>query len=200
MKRLISFLLLLALGACAQLPEVDSETDLQEKSFRWLEHQVAASTVRSWKIKGRLAIKNARESGTLTLHWNQQTSVYELLLIAPFGQGSYLLKGSPDGVTMEGPKDLLLVATSPGQLLQQELGWKIHLEGLKYWIRGLPEPGVTYSELALDENGRLSNMQQSGFDIRVSRYTEQAGVSLPEKISIKGDNIQLKMVIQNWEI
>lgn len=201
MRRLLSLLtLLLLISGCAQLPETEPGTNTQGKSFLWLEHQLAASAVQSWKIKGRLAVKNAKESGTLTLLWNQVLSRYELRLIAPLGQGTYLLTGSVNSVKMQGPKDMLLTAATPEKLLEEGLGWKVHLDGLKYWIRGIPEPGITYSELILDEEGRLSNMQQSDFNIQVSRYTEQNGISLPEKIFIKSDNIQLKLVIQTWEI
>jgi outer membrane lipoprotein LolB len=43
-------------------------------------------------------------------------------------------------------------------------------------------------------------MKQSGFNISVSRYADLDGVSLPEKLTIKSDNIKLKVIIQNWGI
>ena len=194
------FLLLLAvslLSACAtQLPKIDSGL----KSQLWLEHQIAVSAIQSWNIKGRMAVKNEKESGTVTLLWNQFLSNYELRFIAPLGQGTYILTGSPGGVAMKGPKNKTMRAETPEQLLRDELGWDVHLNGLRYWIRGLPEPDMKYSKLLLDNKGRLTNIEQSGFNVSVSRYTEQGSVSLPEKLTIKSDKIQLKVVIQNWEI
>ena len=35
-------------------------------------------------------------------------------------------------------------------------------------------------------------MKQSGFDVSVLRYTDQNGFSLPEKLSIKSDDIRVK--------
>jgi outer membrane lipoprotein LolB len=194
----ISLLLLAVslLSACSPLPKVEDSL----KTQLWIEHQITVSKIQAWNIKGRVAVKNDKESGTVTLHWNQLASDYELRFIAPLGQGSYILKGSPDRVVMEGPKNTVYVADTPEQLLSEELGWNVHLDGLKYWIRGLPEPNINYSELLLDDQGRLKNLEQSGFHVSVSRYSDQDGVSLPNKLSIKSDRIQLKVIIQNWEI
>lgn len=193
------FLLLLAvslLSACAQAPKIDSGL----KTQLWLEHQISISAIQSWGIKGRVAVKNGKESGTVALFWNQFLSNYEIRFVAPLGQGTYILTGSPDGVVMKAPQDTVIMADNAEQLLREGLGWDVRLNGLKYWVRGLPEPDIAYSELLLDDKGRLTNMDQSGFNVSVSRYTEQDNVSLPEKLTIKSDNIQLKVIIQSWEI
>ncbi len=197
MKRLLLLLLAMSLfSACAQLPKIDSSL----KTQLWLEHQIAVSAIQSWDIKGRIAVKNEKESGTVTLFWNQFLTNYEIRFVAPLGQGTYILTGSPSGVVMKVPKDITIVADDAEQLLREGLGWDVHLNGLRFWVRGLPEPNINYSELLLDEQGRLINMEQSGFNVSVSRYTEQDGISLPEKLMIKSDNIQLKVIIQNWKI
>ncbi|HIF51856.1 MAG TPA: outer membrane lipoprotein LolB [Thiotrichaceae bacterium] len=183
------------LNGCAQAPKVDASI----KSKLWLEHQITVSAIQSWDIKGRVAVKNDKESGTVTLLWNQFLSNYELRFIAPLGQGTYILSGTPSGVVMKLPKDKVMVAETAEQILRDGLGWDIHLDGLRYWVRGLPEPDIQYSELMLDNKGRLANMDQSGFNISVSRYSEQDGVSLPSKLTIKSDKIQLKVIIQNWK-
>ncbi len=197
MKRLLSLLLGISLfSACTQSPKIDSGI----KTQLWLEHQIVASAIQSWNLKGRVAVKNEKESGTVTLFWNQSPANYELRFVAPLGQGTYILNGSAEGVVMKAPKDITIKADTAEELLREGLGWDVYLNGLKYWVRGLPEPEIQYGELLLDEQGRLTNMEQSGFNISVSRYTEQDGVSLPEKLTIKSDNIQLKVIIQSWEI
>lgn len=197
MKR-YHFLLIavLLLSACTQAPKIDSG----EKTQLWLEHQLTTSAIHSWNIKGRVAVRNVKQSGTITLFWNQFLANYELRFIAPLGQGTYILSGTPNGVMMKTPKDNIVEAENAEQLLREILGWDIHLNGLRYWIRGLPEPEVEYSALLLDDKGRLTNMDQSGFNIKVSRYAEVDNVSLPEKLAIESENIRLKVIIQNWGI
>jgi outer membrane lipoprotein LolB len=188
------------LTACAQSPVSDSEFNPDSKTQRWLEHQISVSGIHAWNIKGRIAVKNEKESGTVTLFWNQFLSNYELRLVAPLGQGTYVLTGTSSSVVMKGPKDLFIEADDAEELLQQGLGWDVHLNGLKYWVRGLPEPDIKYSELSLDDKGRLTSMKQSGFDVSVSRYAELDDFSLPEKLTIESDKIRLKVVIQNWNL
>ena len=197
MKRFYFLLLAVAfVSACTQAPKIDPDL----KSQFWLEHQIATTAIQTWKIKGRVAVKNEKESGTVSLFWNQQLSEYELRFVAPLGQGTYILTGSDKGVVMQAPKDTIIEADSAEQLLREGLGWDVHLNGLKYWVRGLPEPDIKYSNLLLDEKGRLTNLDQSGFNVRVTGYIEQDGHSLPKKIKIKSDNIQLKVAIQDWQL
>ena len=195
-RQLLLILAVSLLSACSSLPK----TDPVNRAQLWLQHQIAVSELTSWNINGRIGVKNDKQSGTVTLFWNQFLSNYELRFIAPLGQGTYILSGTSDGVVMKDPKSNIVRAETPEMLLHEGLGWDVHLDGLKYWIRGLPEPGINYSQLALDEKGRLSNMEQSGFNVSVSRYMKKNGISLPNKLSIKSDNIQLKVVIQNWDI
>lgn len=187
------------LAACSSAQKIDPEVSFDRKPQLWLEHQIVINGINSWNINGRLGVKNEKESGTATLLWEQAFASYELRVLAPLGQGTYILKGSRDGVVMQGPKDEFKMAQTAEQLLYEELGWKVHLRGLRYWVRGIPEPHMIYSDLVLDEQGRLMNMKQSGFDITVLRYGLHNGISLPEKLTIKSDFIQLKLVIKNWK-
>ena len=196
MIRLLPLLLAVSLlAACSSAPKIDKDL----KPQLWLEHQIAINGITAWNINGRLAVKNEKDSGTATLLWEQSFANYELRLIAPLGQGTYILKGTSGGVVMQDPKNISTKAETAEQLLYEALGWKIHINGLKYWVRGIPEPYMIYSELLLDEKGRLTNMKQSGFDVSVLRYTEQNGISLPEKLTIKSNDIQLKLVIKDWK-
>ncbi len=196
MIRLLPLLLAVSLlAACSSAPKIDKDS----KPQLWLKHQIAISDITAWNINGRLGVKSEKNSGTATMLWEQSFADYELRVIAPLGQGTYILKGTRDGVVMHGPKNKITMAKTAEQLLYEALGWKIHLNGLKYWVRGVPEPYMVYSELSLDEKGRLTNMKQSGFDVSVLRYTEHNGIFLPEKLTIKSDDIQLKLVIKVWK-
>lgn len=190
-------LIVLLVSGCSQTPEIQTEID---PTPYWLEHQLAVNQIHSWNINGRVGIKTDKQNGSAVLYWHQYDTNYELRIIAPLGQGTYILRGSPAGVVMQGPDGKIYSANNPEELMQAGLGWSVNLEGLQYWVRGIPRPGVSYSELSLDAKGRLDYLNQSGFSIDVERYTELDNVSLPGKLLIKSDSLQLKMIIQSWEI
>ena len=197
MKKIIIFSsIILLINACSSLPEIDRNLQLRQ----WENHQALVNELEFWNIKGRAAIQSETNSATFLLHWDQFDSRYELRFISGLGQGTYLLKGSISGVTMQTPKNKIFTSDTPENLIKKKLGWDVYLAGLKYWVRGIPEPGVEYNQLMLDEKGRLKDMRQSGFSVSILRYTNDRNISLPTKLFIRSDNIQLRLVIQNWEI
>ena len=121
-------------------------------------------------------------------------------IVAPLGQGTYILTGSPSRVQMSGPDELLLTAATAEELMLIGLGWSVDLQGLRYWVRGLPKPNTTLAEMQLDGQGRLDSLQQSGFNIDIERYTTVAEYTLPEKLLINNGDLQLKVLIKQWQI
>ncbi len=190
-------LTLVILSGCTRLPEKLSET---EQASRWLQHQLEINQIFSWYINGRVGIKTDQQSGSASIFWQQAGGNYEMRIVAPLGQGTYVFKGSPEGVQMRGPDELLLSAETPEELMQTGLGWSVDLRGLRYWVRGIPAPDTEYNQLVLDELGRLGYLDQSGFSIEIQRYANVDKFALPEKLLIRSPGLQLKMLIKNWEL
>ena len=197
MNKFISFLLvILILSGCSSLKHLDEDEQLK----RWDKHQASVKEILAWKITGRLSVKNFNDSAMMNIHWAHSNDAYEIRLIAALGQGTFLIKGSNKGVSIQTPKNEIFTANTLDQLIYEQLRWDIDLNALKFWIRGVPEPNIKYSQLFLDENGRLSDMKQSDFTVSVLRYQDSNGLFLPEKLFIKGKNIQLRLIINNWDI
>jgi outer membrane lipoprotein LolB len=70
---------------------------------------------------------------------------------------------------------------------------------LKFWIKGIPEPGIAAENLLLDDQGRLTDMQQSGWRISISRYTDFNGTQLPSRLFMHNDRFQLRLVVDDWK-
>ncbi len=190
-------LTLLILSGCTRLPEKLSDT---EQASLWLQHQIDVNQVLSWYINGRVGIKTDQQSGSASIFWQQTGANYEMRIVAPLGQGTYIFTGSPEGVQMRGPDELLLFADTPEELMQTGLGWSVDLRGLRYWVRGIPAPDMAYKQLSLDGSGRLGYLDQSGFSIEIQRYATVEDLVLPEKLVINSPDLQLKMLIKNWEL
>lgn len=196
-RRNSTLLLALLLVGCAQVPEMPSQA---EQADRWFAHQRNIGRISNWFIDGRVGIKTEQQSGSASLFWRQNGNSFEMRIVAPLGQGTYILSGSPAGVQMRGPDNLLLTADTPEELMQIGLGWSVDLRGLRYWVRGLPEPDKAFQGLQLDAYGRLGSLDQSGFSVEIQRYADVEQYVLPEKLLIKNPDLQLKMVIKRWEL
>ncbi len=90
-------------------------------------------------------------------------------------------------------------------------GWRVPLDGLNYWVLGLPAPDAAASE-ELDSRGRLKTLAQSGWDIRFLEYTRYGSFDLPSKLFMKRQNagveaspvkdaaLEVRLIVERWTL
>lgn len=99
---------------------------------------------------------------------------------------------------------------SAEELLMRTTGFRLPLDGLDYWVRGLPAPG-SEAERELDVWGRLVRLRQLGWDIEFLEYGEHAGLDLPAKLFARrlagvgsiarhDDSFEVRLVIERWAL
>lgn len=193
MKNTCLLILLAFLVACSEAPvRPDRDIDLDLQNQR--------EQIKSWKLNGRLSITSERESGTVTFHWSQDDEAYLMSFNAPLGQGTFALRGGEeDGVYLLTAENKILHADNAETILQQTVGWHVPVSGFRYWVRGLQEPGVDMTNQQVDEQGRITEMQQADWSISIKRYMDVDGLALPGKIFMHNDHVKLKLIIQTWD-
>lgn len=194
MKRIAAALLLALLGACTTQPVVPPD----EVRARWDSRQEQLRQLDNWQLNGRISLVTADEAWQADLIWAQQQREFDIKLIAPLGQGTLALRGGPGGAELrssEAPRPVR--AADAEALLYQQTGWRMPVDGLRYWVRGLPAPGGS-PDLKLDGQGRLSWLDQYGWRIEFVRYREVTGTDLPDKIFLRKEDLRVRVVIRNW--
>lgn len=195
MIRLIPLFVLLLLSACTTAPERPQPTDPE---LAWLTHRQQLQGLENWNLAGRLAIQNENEGWHLSLSWQQQQESYTINLIAPLGQGAMRLQGTPHRVVLQSDDGETVSAEDPDQLLYLQLGWKVPVAALRYWVLGMPAPGD--STHTIDEYGRLSTLQQAGWNIEFHDYVvREGGVELPRKLFVSNHHAEVRLVIGEWK-
>ena len=186
------FLLLLFIAGCAKSPLIPSEIAINNR-------QVQLEKLGAWQIKGRLALTTAGKNWTIKLHWLQDQEDYLIRLTTLLNQGTHVIRGKADGACLT-DQNKTICAADADNLLKQTLDWHISLPSLTHWIRGLPEPGATIKNQLFDDQGRITQMQQTDWQIDILRYTDVDGIDLPSKIHIQNNHLKLKLVIQAWAL
>src|SRR5690606_18888434 len=79
-------------------------------------------------------------------------------------------------------------AESAEDLLEQQIGWRLPVENLLWWVRGLPAPDSP-SRLQLNPDSRLARLAQAGWTVEYSRYQEVEGVQLPQRLQLSGHDM-----------
>ena len=189
------FLLLIAVlsGACTMAPPQPLA------GTPWNARQQALSALQNWSLTGRIGITTASEGWHGSLRWVQERQTYLIDIVGPLGQGRINIRGDADSVTVRTADGRELSASDAEQLVLDATGLRIPIDGLVYWVRGLPDPRSA-SVLLGDEQGRLTRLEQDGWVIDFTSYQDVAALALPERISARQDDLQVKLVIRQWTL
>jgi len=196
-RYLITLGLITLLAGCAGLTSkeaLEGKGDAQ----RWQAHKEQISRLDAWQINGKVGIRAPKDSGSGTLFWLQRQDYYDIRLSGPLGRGAARLTGRPGAILLEVANQGRYQAASPEELLQDQLGLNLPVSHLLWWIRGLPSPN-SKSRLNLDSQSHLAQLSQDGWFVEYLSYAEQNGFWLPERIKVSGYDLQVTLVIKDWQ-
>lgn len=191
------------LSACSRAPVQDGR-DADAAAALWQQRQTELRHIRSWQLRGRLALSTPRGSWLAALRWTQDADAFRIVLsTAPLGQGSYALHSAGPGreVVLHSPDGQQHRSGSAEALLAEHLDWPLTLAGLRHWLLGLPDPQAPSRALHWDRSGRLIHLEQHGFQVSILRYRSgpKGAAALPAKLLIRRERTRLRLVIHSWE-
>ena len=201
--RMLALLFVVLLAGCATKPAVPLH-DAAALDRLWDVRQAQLSGLAGWQMKGRVAVKSAEDSWSASLSWQQQAETFDISFSSMLGQRMVQLKGDELSASLYLPDDRVLSAANVSDLLDDELGWSVPMEGLRYWLVGLPAPEPEQAiapELnkGLDELGRLQWLEQSGWRIEYQRYRPAGILEVPKKMVLTRDELRVRFVIDRWQ-
>lgn len=171
----------------------------EDPDAAWRLHRVSLEALDQWRLNGSLAVRSHREGGRPTLTGANRARVMRFRLSGPLGAGGARLSGSENGATLSLGNGDRMSDPDPAQLLHEHLGWWIPVEALRYWALGLPSP-TSPAQWSLDPYGRLAALEQQGWRVRFDAYENVDGVDLPGKLSITGEDAEVRLVIRRWTV
>lgn len=181
-------------GGCATPPIGSSNDDPA-----WAARQQALARLNRWQAVGRIGVVSGQEGWHTHFQWTQDGEDYRIDLIGPLGQGRVLIQGNADEVRIQTQDGQQRTAPDPDSLVEQTLGVRLPVSGLRYWIRGLPTPEEA-TTLQTDADHRLTRLEQSGWVIDYPAYTAPAPPGLPERIVARRQDLNVKFVIERWTL
>lgn len=195
MRRPIAALLaaLLTTTGCT-IPMSKRSTDIDTA---WRRHAERLERISGFTLAARVA------SGGLfgmkgSVNWRQHGEQFDIRISGPFGIGAITLSGRVDDVTLT-TREGSWHTDDPDGWLRQHLGWSFPVEGLRYWIVGLPSP-YSDARISLDREGRLALLEQDGWEVAFEEYQRADGLDLPRRIRAEHPEVRLKIVIDAWRI
>lgn len=184
---------MLALSACVVAPpsSENSNWNLQRNLLQQLD---------SWEFRGRVDVRYNNDSDTPRIQWRQQDQEYRIRLWGTFNAGNTVITGRPGSVSMESNGETI-TASSPEELILQQLGYELPVSYLEYWIKGLPAPGDR-AELEFNELNQLSSIRQADWTVTYNNPRQYGDLSLPAAMVLTrpANDIRLRFIGLNWTL
>ncbi|SDU19357.1 outer membrane lipoprotein LolB [Pseudomonas pohangensis] len=188
---------LILLAGCAGFTSKESVQG-QGSPAAWEAHKQQIGGIDGWQISGKIGIRAPSDSGSATLFWLQRQDYFDIRLAGPLAVGSARISGRTNDVVLDLSTQGSFTSNSAEDLLEKGLGWRLPLTQLFWWVRGLPAP-ESPSQVSLDNDSQLNRLEQDGWQIQYLSYIEQDGYSLPERIKLQGQDLQVTLVIKDWQ-
>ena len=194
----ILFLSILFLSACSTLKELQPPLAAAlTKQAAWQVHRANLETIHGWDLTGRVAGRTSDEGFRTKVHWRQQQQQFSIDLHDPLGRKVAVITGKQAHVELNTSKGESYSAKDSETLMRELFGYALPVNGLRYWMRGIPDPRQVYTSMELDDQGHLKQLQQGGWVVDYERYHE-GKPALPAFIKISSQSLHAKIVIDHW--
>lgn len=187
-----------ALTGCASLPGArpGSEPASASQLQAWAARNENLSRIDHFVVNGRVA------SGALgfkaDLRWKQLADGrFELRVAGPFGARAAELSGDAQEVRVRTGNDATTTTADPEAWLEQALGCRLPVRGLRWWALGLPDPQTRY-DLLLDADGRATHITQNDWELDYVEYRVVDGVDLPRRIEARNGDTRVTLLADRW--
>lgn len=166
----------------------------------WQLYQQQLAQQKDWQFAGKVEVRAGDEADKARISWRQRGDDYRIRLSGTLGMGTTYINGGPQLVSLEQSGKAPISASSPEQLVYDQLGQDIPISHLIYWIRGIPDPSISMLNLKLSDTGTLSQLNQAGWTLRFTEYLAAGSWNMPAEILATRDDIELSFSIYDWTI
>ncbi len=186
-------LALVLLGGCATVPLTPPAPG------PWAERRAALAGLERWTLSGRIGVSQGHQAWSGSLRWVQDGPRYRVDLVGPLGQGRLGITGDEGGVVVRAADGEIYTDDDPDALVRRLTGLEVPLSGLRYWVRGLPQPDRP-SRLQGDSQGRLTRLDQGGWRVEYPRYRQVATLDLPTLVRADQGELKVRLAVERWQI
>jgi len=185
------------LSACGTVQPLDTGQAAREPLYE--QRLARLAPLDAWTLEGRLAVSDDQDGGSGFLNWQQIRGESQLNFHGALGRGAWRLQTDAAGAQLEFADGRIFRADSIDALVRGQIGWNVPVDKLSWWVRGLAAPGKP-GQRVLDEEGRLSLLNQHGWTIEYGRYAAVDGEAMPSKMTARQADRTVKLAVRKWDL
>jgi outer membrane lipoprotein LolB len=146
-----------------------------------------------------MAIAAGEHGGSGAFTWQQDAAVTRLSLRGPFGTGALEVTADGEAFTLADGSGQVLDAAQARSRLESRLGTALPVSNLRYWMLGVPAPGIEAQ--VVDSPGEPRRLiEQTGWQIRYDEFMDSQGVILPARLTATSGSVRLKVIVDAWSL
>lgn len=172
------------------------------KVSAWGARQASLRQLASWKLVGRAGVAYRGENWPFALNWQQRSpNSYRMIIQNPLTKSTIGVVDKTAGQVILTSKGRTYRDTSAERLIEKNLGVKIPVKGMQYWVLGMLSPAYPRVVPVLDGRGRPKQIKQAGWTIDYLRYESQKTTALPTLIKVHRSSptpVQVKLSVRQW--
>ena len=176
----------LLLSACGTAPRVTVSVD--------------PVRISAFELNGRVNVRAERGAYPGRIRWQHAPSSDEVWLYSPIGSAVAHMRQDQHGAWLVASDGKEYRAEDVNALSRQVLGWDLPLNGLQYWVRGMPWPALDATEEQRDDNGRPTLLKQGTWRVAYLDWTPAGVAGLPSKLDLAGEGLRMRLVIDEWKV
>jgi len=161
---------------------------------------VDPASIEAFQLDGRINLRVQKQGYPGRVRWQHSATVDELWFYSPLGSTVAQLRQDPSGavlITSDGREHR---APDLQQLAFEVLGWDLPLGGLPYWVRGLAWPEAAKEEETFDDQGRLKQLSQAGWEVSYLDWAPAGVTGLPSKLDLQGERLRMRLLVEKWSV
>lgn len=155
----------------------------------WEARRDALQSWTTFESRGRVAVANNGEGFSGAWRWAQTAKRSRLELEGPLGVGGMQLDFD-GGASNDASR----------AALEQQLGFTLPVESLRYWMLGVPDPHSLVEERIATDAPRLDSLTQQGWTVIFKNYAPVVGADyeLPQRIEVSREALRVRLIIESW--
>ncbi len=190
---LVAALGLTALGGCVSTP-----SRAPAALVSWPLRRAQLQALDPFELTGRVAVAAGSQGFTAHLDWQQRGARTTVNLNGPLGIGGVHVVANGGTLNVQTAQGTKLTSEQAHAELADQLGFDPPLGSLRYWLLGVPDPGSPAAE-TVGAHERLASLQQDGWQIEYSAYTNAGGDWLPQRMVLQRGDVRVRLIVDRWQ-
>jgi outer membrane lipoprotein LolB len=184
--RTVFVLCALFISACATVPRARVTVD--------------PAQVDAFELNGRVNVRAEKSAYPGRIRWQHQPDRDEVWLYSPLGSAVAHMQQDAGGASLVTSDGKEYRGTHITELARRVLGYDLPLDGLQYWVRGLPSPTLNGVERQDDAQGRPKQITQGAWKVDYIDWEPAGARGLPSKLDVAGAGLRMRLVVDEWKV